>query len=451
MIIWSKGGFKMSGLAVEYNNNMESKKLTAYHIYLVIVALLGWALASYDFNLLVLTMPNIAQDLHLSATFVGLLAFIIYAAEFIITMFVGYGMDKVGRRWMWQFSLIFAALFTGITFFVQNYVQLAIVRALASGFALSELSISITLVNEQLPANKRGLLYSIVQGGWPLGVFFASGVYLLLIQYGWRTVFLLGVIPIIFVIIARTWVKESDRFLHIQKVKKALVEGNNAEVERLLKIYPVEIEEANKVTWQQLFGEKGYVRNQVTKLTIIWLSYATAYVATNVYINYWLVNYMGWTDAAAGRLVLISSGIGYFFYILGGYLGEKVGRKWVMVYSAILATIFNLLFLFVHTQFVISIIYFIIYQATNGTWSGAGYAYIGESFPTRVRGTAIGFLGAMFSGGLLIGSALWTVLISAVSPTLTWILIAVVISLGAWVTIILPNIKPGTELEDISK
>ncbi len=29
--------------------------------------------------------------------------------------------------------------------------------------------------------------------------------------------------------------------------------------------------------------------------------------------------------------------------------------------------------------------YILLYQASNGTWSGVGYAYWAESFPTRIR------------------------------------------------------------------
>lgn len=132
-----------------------------YTTYSVCVALAGWSLASYDFNLLVLTFPDIAKSLHLAPGAVGLLGFIIYAAMFIITFLAGYGMDQYGRKWMWMFCLTSAAIFTGLTYFVQNYWQLAVVRALASGFANSELAISITLVNEQVPSHRRGLLYSI--------------------------------------------------------------------------------------------------------------------------------------------------------------------------------------------------------------------------------------------------------------------------------------------------
>src|SRR5205085_526476 len=82
-------------------------------------------------------------------SFVGLLGFIIYAAMFGITLFAGYGMDLLGRKKMWMWCLCGAAAFTGLTYFVQNYWQLAVVRALASGFAISELAISITLVNSR--------------------------------------------------------------------------------------------------------------------------------------------------------------------------------------------------------------------------------------------------------------------------------------------------------------
>lgn len=421
-----------------------------YTVYLVVIALAGWALASYDFNLLVLTMPDIVKSLHLSSTLVGILGFVVYGAEFIITLFVGYGMDRLGRRWMWQFSLIFAAIFTGLTYFVQNYTELLIVRALASGFAMSELAISVTLVNEQLNAKRRGLLYSVVQGGWPLGVFLASGVYLSFYKFGWRTVFLLGVIPIVFVVVGRIWVKESERFLHVKKIKQALSKGNQAEVNRLMKIYPVDVKNVDKTTWRQLFSEKGYVRRQISLLSLVWLFYSTSYVATNVYITYWLTTYDGWTATQAANMLLIAGGIGYFFYVIGGFLGEKFGRRSVLIFTGILTAPLNLIFLFVHGHTVVFFIYFLIYQVTNGTWSGAGYAYWGESFPTRVRGTAIGFLGAVFNGGLLIGTLLWTLLISVTSATNTWIIIAVVLSFGQWITLALPKIKPGTELEDIA-
>lgn len=423
---------------------------TRYTAYLVICALAGWALASYDLNLLVLLLPKIATGLHLSQGAVGALGFFVFLAQFVITFFAGYAMDQFGRRRVWMLCLTLAAIFTGLTFFVQNFWELAVVRAIASGMAFSELAVSITIVNEQVPAKNRGLLYSIVQGGWPFGVFLAAGVDLIFGQFGWRVVFLFGVIPIIMVMIGRIFIKESERFEHIQNVKRAQRRGDEAELAALLKTHNVDVAELNRVTIGQLFAHPGYVRRQVITLTIAWLFYGMSYVGTNFYITYWLTKYKGFSNTEAATLLLVSAGVGFFVYILGGWLGERWGRRNVIMATGILVAPLNLIFLYVHGTAAVWIIYFLIYQVTNGTWSGAGYAYQGESFPTRVRGTAIGFLGAMLVLGFVIGTALWTLLISLTTPMVTWWIISVVLALGMWTTLLLANIPPGQELEAIA-
>ncbi len=421
-----------------------------YTIYLIIVALAGWSLASYDLNLLVLTIPDISAELGLSATLVGSIGFFVFAAQFVVTLFVGYGMDTIGRKRMWMLCLAAAAIFTGLTFFVQTFWQLLIIRMLASGFAQAELAVSITIVNEQVPARYRGFLYSIVQGGWPLGVFLASGVYLAFIGFGWRFVFLLGVLPIIVVMIGRVFIRESERYQHVQEVKQAQEQGDDERVERLLERYDVDVEDLQGVTVKQLFAKPGYIRRQLLLLTAVWLFYSTSFVATNFYITDFLTRAKGFTGSQAGTLLLVSGGLGFFFYILGGILGERWGRREVLIGTALLVPPLNLLFLVVNQYTLLVVIYFCIYQVTNGTWSGAGYAYQAESFPTRIRGTAVGFLGAIFAGGLLLGATLWTILTTITTPTITWLIIAVGLAFGQWLTISLRKIPPGQELEQIS-
>lgn len=421
-----------------------------YITYLIIIALAGWSLASYDFNLLVLTIPDIAADLHLSGGMVGLLGFIVYAAEFLIALAVGWGMDTRGRKWMWMFCLASAAVFTGLTFLVQNYWQLAAVRALASGFANAELAISVTLVNEQVPARRRGLLYSVVQGGWPIGVFLASGVYLLTASHGWRYVFLWGIVPLVVVMIGRIWVRESDRFEHIQKVRRAVADGDDARVQELLAERPVDVDEMRKGTVRELFASPGVVRTNLVKLTVVWLLYATSFVATNVYITYWLTHDKGWSAGQAATLLMVAGGIGYFFYILGGLAGERWGRRNVLVVSGLLTGPLNLILFLSHGMAATAVVYFFVYQATNGTWSGAGYAYWAEVFPTRVRGTATGWLGAMMAGGLIIGSMLWTGLVDFTNASVTWLVVAVAVAFAQGIsTLWLPKVQPGLELEEV--
>ena len=152
----------------------------------------------------------------------------------------------------------------------------------------------------------------------------------------------------------------------------------------------------------------------------------------------------GWTAGQAATLLLVSGGLGYGFYLLGGWLGERYGRRDVLVVSGLLVGPLNLALLLSTDDVAVAVLFFLVYQATNGTWSGAGYAYQAESFPTRLRGTAVGWMGSMMVGGQAIGSVLWGVLSGFSSLTVTWLVIAVGIGFAQGAsTFLLPRIAPG--------
>ncbi len=424
-----------------------------YVAYLIIIAVAGWALASYDFNLLVVALPTISKSLNMSQTQVGLLGFLVYAAMFVLSLTVGYSMDRFGRKVMWQVALVGAALFTGLTYFVQSFVALVVVRALASGLANSELAISITLVNEQMPAARRGFLYSIVQGGWPIGVLLSAGVFLGLnggLGLDWHVVFLFGVIPLLMVIVGRRWVRPGERYEHIREIKRAKAKGDEQRVQELLGEHDVAVDEVEEVTVRQLFGEPGWVRSQLIRTSIVWLLYSSAFVATNTYIVVWLTKYRSFSNNEAEALLLVAAAVGFFFYVIGGALGERFGRQRVLIASAICSTVLTLAFYWVHVTWAIWVLYVLLYQVTNGTWSGTGYAYWAESFPTRVRGTAVGWLGAMFTGGLILGSGIWTILIGAEGARTMLIVGGGFAVLQLASTFLLPHIRSGQELEEVA-
>lgn len=395
-----------------------------YTVYLIFIACIGWSLASYDVNLLVLALPDMAKELNINEQMLGVLGFFVYGAQFIITLLVGYSMDKVGRKVLWMICLCGTAVFTGMTYFVDSFWQLVLVRALASGLAYSELAVSITLVNEQLPSKNRGLLYSIVQGGYPLGVFFASGVYMLFGDLGWRVVFLLGALPVAMVIVGRLFIKESSRFEEEQ------VQQGTATINPIKKLM-----------------NTPELKKRLIMMSICWVSYGISYVASNFYITWWLTTNKGFSGHQASELMLWCGILGFFFYIIGGWMGEKMGRKRVITLAAISVAPLSLLMLWTSSFWLVVLIYFLIFQVTNGIWAAAGYVYQSESFPTSVRGTAVGFLSSMMVLGFVLGSGLWTLASGLHNPSATWIIVAVIGSLGMWLTLLLKDIRPGQDID----
>ena len=83
-----------------------------------------------------------------------------------------------------------------------------------------------------------------------------------------------------------------------------------------------------KTTLRQIFATPGVVRHWLGLLTVLWLFYATSSVATNVYITYWLTHYRGLDHQRRERVTAgLPGGVGFFFYILGGWMGERWGRR----------------------------------------------------------------------------------------------------------------------------
>ncbi len=424
-----------------------------YGIYLFAIALLGWALASYNYNLLTVAFPAVSSALHLTDVQVGETGTIISLLAIFVPIAVGYWMDSRGRKIMWMTVLLISAVFTGLTALVTNFVELVVFRAIAASFGLSELGVSITIVNESIGPKSRGWLYSWVQGGWPLGVFLASGIYLLTIHFGWETVFAVGAMPLIAVVVGRYWIKDPERYENLKKIKNLLKKGVPENQIEGIEEFKADLGQSEKITFKQIFATKGYVRTQLIKVMITWFFYASSWMLPNVFISAYLVEFYGWAPTYVATLLVISGGIGFFFYPLGGFLGEKIGRKNVLIASAILTPVLAFLFITnVHYILVASILYFFIYQVTNGTWSGVGYTYWAESFPTRVRGTVMGFLTGWFNFSNFTGALMYTglVVLFIHSPFFIWLVLAVIVSIGQMSAIMLRKINPGQTLEDIS-
>jgi MFS family permease len=118
------------------------------------------------------------------------------------------------------------------------FIWIIIFRAF-SGYGYSEQAANSAYLTEIYKEKVRGTLYSFVQGGWPVGVLIASGFILLLIdRVPWYYIFWLAAIPaIVIALLALLLLPETDRFLHIQEVRKLMKEGKVEEAKKLIEKY----------------------------------------------------------------------------------------------------------------------------------------------------------------------------------------------------------------------
>ncbi len=187
-----------------------------------IAAWLGWFFDGLDMHLYTLVAaPFVAQLLAVDIrdNAVGQKSSWIQAA-FLVGWAVGGGFfgrigDRLGRSRALMLTILTYALFTGLSFFAQQWWHLLIYRFLAALGIGGEWAVGASLLSETWPARWRHWIAAILQSGVNLGVLLATFAgYLILTLAEWpnRTVFLVGILPALLVLWIRRAVPEPEEW-----------------------------------------------------------------------------------------------------------------------------------------------------------------------------------------------------------------------------------------------
>src|SRR5262245_7309256 len=123
--------------------------------------------------------------------------------------------DKLGRARALSLTILTYALFTGLSFFVQTWWQLLICRFVAALGIGGEWAVGSSLLSETWPKRWRPWIAAVLQTGVNIGVLLACvSVYALSAMDGYqeRWVFLVGILPALFVFWVRRHVPEPDEW-----------------------------------------------------------------------------------------------------------------------------------------------------------------------------------------------------------------------------------------------
>ena len=419
-------------------------------VYASVVCFLAWMLSVYDYILFGTLLPEIAKTFGWSTGFSTFVATWVSVGTFVVAICVGPMTDYLGRRAALVLTTAGAAISSGLAALTFSPLYLIVVRAL-SGFGYSEQAVNTTYLSELYGARRRGFLYSFVQGGWPIGVLFAAAVSALLLPViGWRGTFAVATFPIIVIAILATKLRESPRYEAAKQVRGLLAEGKDEEAKRFGDEHGVNTERARSFSYVQLFQSD-------ERWHTIWLglSFLLNWIGIQIFVV------LGTTVLVQGKSIsmenallflVASNALSYIGYLVHGYVGDIIGRRETIAGGWILAGIaFALMLLVAQGGGAVLAFYMIGLFFIIGPYS-ALFAYMGESYPTRARGTGAAFINAMGPIGAIIGGAILTgLLASGLSMSRAALYagaIAVVVSgltlFGA------RRIKPGQGVEEIA-
>jgi MFS family permease len=381
-------------------------------VYASIVAFLAWVLSVYDFTLFGTLLPKIASDMGWSTAFSTGVATAVQIGVIIVALSVGPLLDYVGRKKSLIITTAGAAISSGLTAITMNAFYLVIVRAF-SGLGFAEQIVNTTYLNE-LYGNRprRGFIYAFVQGGWPIGVLLGAALTAVLLpSIGWRGTFLIATFPAILIVILGFKLRESPKFLAMQRVRKLEKEDRYEEAAAFGRQYDVDAHRARENTFRQIFEPD--IRKHTIFLSLAFLMH---WICVQVLIVLGTTVLTQGKEASFGSslIVLIVSNVAaYIGYLCHGFVGDIIGRRQTIMGGWILSSLAYAIMLFgPNTE------WFVLTMYSVGLFFLIGPAaplffYFGESYPTRMRGTGAAFVNAVGPIGALIGSALLTALLAA--------------------------------------
>jgi putative MFS transporter len=384
---------------------------TAYVRRLIIFLSLGGCFEFYDLFLMAYIGPGFFNAKLFSPTTQGLFdlngfaSFIAatFTGLFIGTILFSWVSDRLGRRSVFTWSLLWYSAATLIMAFQSSAPALDLWRLIASiGIGVELVNID-TYLSELVPKERRGPAFAFNQFVQFLAVPVVAFLAWLLIPQtifgveGWRWVVILGAIGALVVWWLRRALPESPRWL-AQHGRRAAAERVMSAVEQRVEretgqpLPPPEIvageAEAREGSWVEMW------HGPYLKRTII----------LSVYNLFQTIGYYGF--ASWVPTLLISQGITttrsleYTFIIaraapvgplIGVAFADAIDRKWQIAWAAIAIAVFGLAFS-QQTSAAGVIVFGILITLANNWLSFSFHAYQAELYPTRIRAMAVGFV-----------------------------------------------------------
>lgn len=214
----------------------EEERSPAYLRLLMALLLPAALFNSYDGELRAVLLTQLKAAFHVGTAAVGIANIPIGAGQFI-AFFLVLRADRVGRRPILMWSILGYTIFTTLTAVSWNLWSFAAFQFGAQVFIGTEFGVAVTLLAEEVPAERRGRYLALLLLFSPAGA--VVGGILVAIGFlhnpiGWRAFFLLAAVPLLIVATGRRHLEESRAFVAVkasgeippkQSIRRSIIAG----------------------------------------------------------------------------------------------------------------------------------------------------------------------------------------------------------------------------------
>ena len=376
---------------------LERLPFSAWHRHFFILAFCGIAFDAADFALFGAALPPVAREFGLGPAQSGLLATIGLIGAFLGALFWGTLSDYIGRRTAFQTTVGLFAVFTGLVAASWNVVALGVFRFLSNFGLGGEVPVTLTLASEFSPGRIRGGMAGNIMAAFPVGLVIAAGLSLFIIpRWGWRALFVVGVLPAVLLFFVRRYMPESVRYLlskgRVDEAEKtvAAIErqsiGRSPSADEIDANIRPEVDTEVKVTVAELLAP-GRIKNTlllwIVSFGFLWASNGILFMLPTI------LQQRGFPLTQAITFQLVQAITAVFGYSACGFLIDRFGRRPVLF-------LYYFVGAFCHLWFALASGMWLYFAAAAVGWVnpgvyGATGIYVSELHPTHLRATAVGW------------------------------------------------------------
>lgn len=361
-------------------------------------SIIGYAMDGLDVLILSFAMAAIVSEFGLTLGEGGMIATYTLIGTVLGGYIFGIFADWWGRVHTFSLTIIIFSIFTGACAFADNAVHLDILRFLAGLGLGGEYGIGMTLVSETWPGAKRARATAGVAMGWQAGAVLATILAAVVLpDYGWRGLFLVGVLPALLAAWARHGIREPPMWVKRKEMKKALQARKDAG-EKLTAEEEEQLTEAKKFPLAHLFADRKTTITTIA-LTIMTSVQNFGYYGIMVWLPMILLKEHGLTTKSmSGWMIVTVIGMiaGIFVF---GWLCDRLGRKkpYLLFYVCAAAMVY----IYVNLGTPIALLFGGAFLGffCNGMMAGYG-TLLSENYTTDARSTAQNFI---FNTGRAVG------------------------------------------------
>lgn len=340
--------------------------MSKYQRKVLVSTAAGIGLENMDIMFLAFSLSSIITSLNVTSVQAGFISTITNLGMLVGGIFFGLLADKFGRVKIFSYTVITFSVASLLMMFASNIYWIYLFRFIAGIGAGGEYGACMSLVSETFNKKHLARATSVVAIGGQVGAIMAAILASLIIPvFGWKMLYVIGVLPVLLVLVIRKDLKEPEDFSELKE------DGDKAKFGLLFK--------DAKTTWQTVglslmvtvqiagyFGLMNWLPSIMQKQLGLSVSGSSLWMISTIFgMSLGMLTFGTIMDKLGPRL---SFGLFLIASALSVYLLTLAKGQWSLLLAAVVVG------------------YFI-----NGMYGGYG-AIISFLYPTEIRATANNFI-----------------------------------------------------------